>query len=83
MMCRNPCITSNKLSAAQDIGVPKEDVIQAVSDGLNDRGVGVTVQWDYDVPGFPNSTSCDTKYVTPAILMHPSISVVFADPHCL
>ena len=38
-----------------------DNVLQVVSDGLNDGGLSVTVQWDYDVPGFPNSTTCNTS----------------------
>lgn len=38
-----------------------EDVSQTISDGLNDQGLSVTVQWDYDVPGLPNATSCNTS----------------------
>ena len=33
------------------------DVTQVVSDGLNDKGLGMAMQWDYDVPGYPNATS--------------------------
>ena len=34
-----------------------DEVAQIVSDGLNEKGLSVTVQWDYDVPGYPNATS--------------------------
>ena len=41
----------------QEIGVPDNDVTQVLSDGLNDKGLSVSMQWDYDVPGYPNATS--------------------------
>ncbi|CAK0734844.1 hypothetical protein CVIRNUC_000491 [Coccomyxa viridis] len=55
--------SSRKLfqSIASDLDVRADNVLQVVSDGLNDGGLSVTVQWDYDVPGFPNSTTCNTS----------------------
>ena len=47
--------------SVQDLDVRPDNVLQVVSDGLNDGGLSVTVQWDYDVPGFPNSTTCNTS----------------------
>ena len=63
-MSRNPSRAHSRTTAAsccavQDLGVRAEDVSQAISDGLNDQGLSVTVQWDYDVPGLPNATSCN------------------------
>lgn len=43
----------------QEIGVAFDDVAQVFSDGLNDVGLSVTVQWDYNVPGLPNATECN------------------------
>ena len=48
-----------RVCVVQDLGVPADDVSQAISDGLNDQGLSVTVQWDYDVPGLPDATSCN------------------------
>lgn len=42
---------------SKELGVGPDEIVQVVSDGLNEKGLSVTVQWDYDVPGFPNATS--------------------------
>ncbi|CAL8465713.1 g5249 [Coccomyxa elongata] len=44
-------------SISKDLGVGPDEVVQVVSDGLNEKGLSVTVQWDYDVPGYPNATT--------------------------
>lgn len=42
---------------SQELDVGPDEVVQVVSDGLNEKGLSVTVQWDYDVPGYPNATT--------------------------
>ncbi|BDA51598.1 probable choloylglycine hydrolase [Coccomyxa sp. Obi] len=44
-------------SISKELGVRPDEVVQVVSDGLNEKGLSVTVQWDYDVPGYPNATN--------------------------
>ncbi|CAL5225485.1 g8310 [Coccomyxa viridis] len=61
-----------------DLGVPADDVSQAISDGLNDQGLSVTVQWDYDVPGLPDATSCNISTAVSAMDLSTYILASFA-----
>ena len=47
--------------SSQDLGIPAQQLMQVVSDGLNNQGLSVGMLWDDTVQGYPDYNQTDGR----------------------